>query len=91
MNKKNIITALFSLVAITGFHRVATAQVIATGHVVGQVQEKKEKKLFLYGTVADGFTRAAIEDAKVRPIAHFAGWNTAEMPIPTGILEDLNV
>ena len=50
---------------MAGFHTIATAQVVATGRVVGPVQEKKEKKIFLSGTVADGFTKAAVEDAKV--------------------------
>jgi hypothetical protein len=29
--------------------------------------------------------------ANYRPIAHFAGWNTLQMPISTSVLEDSNV
>ena len=33
--------------------------------VVGLAQEKKQKDIYMYGTVADGFTKASIPDVKV--------------------------
>ena len=52
MNKQIIITALFALVAVVG---------------LAQEKEKKQKndKINMYGTVADGFTKASIPDVKV--------------------------
>ena len=50
MNKKTIITALLALVCMAG-----------------PAQEKKQKdnKIYLHGTVADGFTKATIQNVKV--------------------------
>lgn len=33
--------------------------------LTGQAQEKKQKDIYMYGTVADGFTKASIPDVKV--------------------------
>ena len=55
MNKKTIITALLALVAIVVYGQADSTK----------VKKKKEDRISMYGTVADGFTKAAIPDVKV--------------------------
>ncbi len=50
MNKKTIITALLALVALTGWAHDAA---------------RRDSTIYMYGTVADGFTKASIPDVKV--------------------------
>ena len=53
MNKQTIITILLVLVALTGYAQTDSTKV------------KKEKKIYVSGTVADSFTKASIPDVKV--------------------------
>ena len=55
MNKKAIITTLLALVAIAVYGQADSTK----------VKKKKEDRISMYGTVADGFTKAAIPDVKV--------------------------
>ncbi|MBO7046284.1 MAG: hypothetical protein J6W38_08040, partial [Prevotella sp.] len=55
MNKQTIITALLALVAIVVYGQADSTK----------VKKKKEDRISMYGTVADGFTKAAIPDVKV--------------------------
>ena len=55
MNKKTIITALLALVAIAVYGQADSTK----------VKKKKEDRISMHGTVADGFTKAAIPDVKV--------------------------
>ena len=55
MNRKTIITALLALVAIVVYGQADSTK----------VKKKKEDRISMYGTVADGFTKAAIPDVKV--------------------------
>ena len=55
MNKKTIITALLAFVTIAVYGQADSTK----------VKKKKEDRISMYGTVADGFTKAAIPDVKV--------------------------
>ena len=54
MIKPTIITLLLALVALTGYSQTDSTK----------VENKKEKKIYVYGTVADLFTKASIPDVK---------------------------
>ena len=56
MNKKAIITALLALVASVSYGQTDSTKV--------ENKDKKEKKIYVYGTVADSFTKASIPDVK---------------------------
>ena len=53
MNMKTILTILLALVALIGYGQTDSTKV------------KKEKKIYVSGTVADSFTKASIPDVKV--------------------------
>lgn len=68
MNKKMIFTALFALVAIAAYGQADSTKVDTTKVDSTKVESPKVKKgdlISLRGTVADGFTKAAIPEVTV--------------------------
>ena len=55
MNKQVIITVMLALVWVAVYGQADSTK----------VKKKKEDRISMYGTVADGFTKAAIPDVKV--------------------------
>ena len=53
MNKQTFFTLLLAFVTMTGYGQTDSTKV-----------DKKEKKIYVYGTVADSFTKASIPDVK---------------------------